>query len=233
MGFALPQIVSGLADATPLFLVAAGLSLVFAVTRTVNLAQGAFYMLGAYLAAAELGGLLPGTSFWLVALLAAAVMFSYSIRPGYTSMQQNREALELLKNRMDDQQALQGMIDDRRSDIANIRHAISGESGELHLNEMESYLIGRLQSLSWDSDIQLISVRPGASKRVIDFDEVSFEVSVIGKYFDIYDWLNRLDSNLGFVKVTRYRIQPLTQGAGREDNRLNMELTLVFYRVAP
>ncbi len=71
MGFALPQIVSGLADATPLFLVAAGLSLIFAVTRTVNLAQGAFYMLGAYLAAAELGGLLPGTSFWLVALLAA------------------------------------------------------------------------------------------------------------------------------------------------------------------
>ena len=75
MGPSLSQIVSGLADATPLFLVAAGLSMVFAVTRTVNLAQGAFYMLGAYFAAALLGRLLPGGSgsgFWMVALLAAA-----------------------------------------------------------------------------------------------------------------------------------------------------------------
>jgi branched-chain amino acid transport system permease protein len=75
MGFSLPHVVSGLADATPLFLVAVGLSIVFAVTRTVNLAQGAFYMLGAYFAAAGAGRLLPGgtgTSFWLVALLAAA-----------------------------------------------------------------------------------------------------------------------------------------------------------------
>jgi branched-chain amino acid transport system permease protein len=75
MSFSLAQIVSGLADATPLFLVAVGISMVFAVTRTVNLAQGAFYMLGAYFAAAEAGRLVPGgteSSFWLVALLAAA-----------------------------------------------------------------------------------------------------------------------------------------------------------------
>ncbi len=75
MGFSLPQIVSGLADATPLFLVAAGLTMVFAVTRTVNLAQGGFYMLGAYFAAAVLGWFGPGgsgASLWVAALTAAA-----------------------------------------------------------------------------------------------------------------------------------------------------------------
>lgn len=42
------QALNGLAQASTLFLVAAGLSLVFGVTRIVNLAHGSFYMLGLY-----------------------------------------------------------------------------------------------------------------------------------------------------------------------------------------
>ncbi|HEY1783021.1 MAG TPA: ABC transporter permease [Roseiarcus sp.] len=44
------QLLSGLASAASLFLVASGLSLIFGVTRIVNFAHGAFYMLGAYIA---------------------------------------------------------------------------------------------------------------------------------------------------------------------------------------
>jgi len=44
------QLLNGLADASALFLVAAGLSLIFGVTRIVNFAHGSFYMLGVYLA---------------------------------------------------------------------------------------------------------------------------------------------------------------------------------------
>ena len=46
----LSQLLNGLADASALFLVAAGLSLIFGVTRVVNFAHGSFYMLGIYLA---------------------------------------------------------------------------------------------------------------------------------------------------------------------------------------
>ena len=46
----LSQLLNGLADASALFLVAAGLSLIFGVTRVVNFAHGSFYMLGVYLA---------------------------------------------------------------------------------------------------------------------------------------------------------------------------------------
>lgn len=49
-GGLLLQLLNGLADASALFLVAAGLSLVFGVTRIVNFAHGSFYMLGMYLA---------------------------------------------------------------------------------------------------------------------------------------------------------------------------------------
>ncbi len=44
------QILNGLSYASFLFLVAAGLSIIFGVTRIINLAHGSFYMLGAYLA---------------------------------------------------------------------------------------------------------------------------------------------------------------------------------------
>ena len=44
------QLLNGLAGASSLFFVAAGLSLIFGVTRIVNFAHGSFYMLGVYVA---------------------------------------------------------------------------------------------------------------------------------------------------------------------------------------
>ena len=46
----LVQLLNGLAGASSMFLVAAGLSLIFGVTRIVNFAHGSFFMLGIYIA---------------------------------------------------------------------------------------------------------------------------------------------------------------------------------------
>lgn len=62
----LTQLFNSLAFAMLLFLLALGLSLIFGVARVVNLAHGAFYLLGAYLGLA-LGASLG--SFWLALLL--------------------------------------------------------------------------------------------------------------------------------------------------------------------
>src|ERR1700686_5194201 len=50
MAFYFVQLLTGLASAASLFLVASGLSIIFGVTRIVNFAHGAFYMIGAYVA---------------------------------------------------------------------------------------------------------------------------------------------------------------------------------------
>jgi branched-chain amino acid transport system permease protein len=68
------QLLNGLASASSLFLVAAGLSIIFGVTRIVNFAHGSFYMLGAYLAISLtrwLGGATSAPGFWLGILVAA------------------------------------------------------------------------------------------------------------------------------------------------------------------
>jgi branched-chain amino acid transport system permease protein len=58
------QAINGLASASGLFFVAAGLSLIFGVTRTINMAHGSLYMLGTYIAvtlATTVGG---AFGFW-------------------------------------------------------------------------------------------------------------------------------------------------------------------------
>src|SRR5574341_2044638 len=69
------QLLSGLAHAMVLFLIASGLSLIFGVTRIVNFAHGSFYMLAAYLTY-TLTAILPlgGASFYAAVVLAAATV---------------------------------------------------------------------------------------------------------------------------------------------------------------
>lgn len=71
MAFYFAQFLSGLAQAATLFLVAAGLSIIFGVTRIVNFAHGSFYMLGAYLAYSITEALAPPLGFWAAVVLAA------------------------------------------------------------------------------------------------------------------------------------------------------------------
>jgi len=75
LGFYIVQFLTGLSDASALFLVACGLSLIFGVSRIVNLAHGSFYMVGAYLAYYLIEYFPHGAvSFWAGILLAALLV---------------------------------------------------------------------------------------------------------------------------------------------------------------
>ncbi len=74
MELAFAQMMTGLASAASLFLVASGLSLIFGVTRIVNFAHGAFYMVGAYVAYTLTTRLDGAFGFWFSLLAAAAIV---------------------------------------------------------------------------------------------------------------------------------------------------------------
>lgn len=94
MAFLFAQVLTGLANAAALFLVASGLSLIFGVTRIVNFAHGSFYMLGAFVGI-TLMGVLPGMlgahlGFWgaivltgLAVALIGALVEIVVLRPIY------------------------------------------------------------------------------------------------------------------------------------------------------
>jgi len=76
MSFWVIQCLNGLSHASTLFIMAAGLTLVFGVTRIVNFAHGSFYMLGALVAGTLVTQWLPAWSehgsTYLLAMLAGA-----------------------------------------------------------------------------------------------------------------------------------------------------------------
>ena len=78
MGPLIVQFLTGLSDAASLFFVAAGLSLIFGVSRVVNMAHGSFYMVGAYVAYFVVSFLPKGVfTFWssiVIAALAVGVL---------------------------------------------------------------------------------------------------------------------------------------------------------------
>ena len=77
MSFWLIQCLNGLSHASTLFIMAAGLTLVFGVTRIVNFAHGSFYMLGALLAGTLVTQWQPGWSehaaLYFLAMVLGAV----------------------------------------------------------------------------------------------------------------------------------------------------------------
>lgn len=68
------QFLAALASASSLFLVSAGLSLIFGVTRVVNFAHGSFYMLGLYLAYSWTEHFGSGVGFWTAIIAATLAM---------------------------------------------------------------------------------------------------------------------------------------------------------------
>src|SRR5918912_1357042 len=66
------QLLAGISNGMLLFLISAGLSLIFGVLRIINFAHGAFFMLGAFIAV-SVSALAPGSSAsFAAALLGAA-----------------------------------------------------------------------------------------------------------------------------------------------------------------
>jgi len=74
MAFYIVQFLTGLASAASLFLVASGLSIIFGVTRIVNFAHGAFYMLGAYVAFTLTERFSGALGFWGGIVAAALIV---------------------------------------------------------------------------------------------------------------------------------------------------------------
>lgn len=74
MSFVLLQALTGLAGASSLFLLSAGLTVIFGVTRVVNFAHGGLYMLGAYIGWTILAALPAGIGFFALGALATAAV---------------------------------------------------------------------------------------------------------------------------------------------------------------
>ena len=179
------------------------------------------------LAEIEPGSLMLITT--LVGIVLVVAMVVYMIKPQFQVYHQKSARLETLENLIKSQANLQDAIAVERKKLEEMKFQLHGEAGAMPVNEMESYLVGQLQELAWDADVDLAGVRPGAAKKIMGFEEISFKVDITGAYRNLYNWLDRISNKLGFMLVSNYAIN--SNGSGKDNNQLNMNMTVVFYRL--
>ena len=78
------------------------------------------------------------------------------------------------------------------------------------------------------NDIQLVGIEPSAGATIESFHEILFRVNLAGDYLDMYQWLREVSSELGFVLVKQYEMQPMDNLA--QNPRLSVKLTMATYR---
>jgi hypothetical protein len=164
----------------------------------------------------------------LVWVVLAAALAVYVLKPQILSYRQGVASRHLLENNVADGGRIERDIASVRQDIEALRQKLQGDIEDVPLNQTESYLIGRLQGVSWGADVELVGVKPGLATPVLGFEEMAFEVEVRAGYQALYTWLRELAGKLGFILVKRYDIAPVS--AGKDAERLRMKLTMVFYR---
>lgn len=165
-----------------------------------------------------------------VALLVVTALATYVVWPQYRDYRKSLVTLRVLENLSAGGAMLEQEMADMQQRVDTLNHRLHGDMVDLPENQLESFIIGRLQGISWRNHVELLSVTPGRGGRVQSFQEALFDVRVSGDYFDIYRWLQDMREELGYVVVKQFSITP---GAAAEDaQRLTAMFTIVSYREA-
>ena len=164
------------------------------------------------------------------ALLVIAALGSYVIWPEFRDFRKSMGTLSVLREVPSRGSDLERQMAQLQTSVEQLDRELHGDMVNTPEKEMESFIIGRLQTISWRNNVDLLRVTPGHGSTVRVFEEVLFEVIVSGGYFDIFNWLQSLDDELGFVVVKRFSIQP--EGGSDAGERLKANFTIVSYREA-
>ncbi len=163
-----------------------------------------------------------------VLLLVLAALITYAIAPKWKAYRAARQSCLILENVTSEGDELQEQLVRRSEAVAELRRSWHGDMANLPLQQMEGFVIGRLQNISWRHEIELVSVQPDEGTPVETFRELLFEVELAGDYFGLHRWLWDIRDELGFIVVKELEIRRIGREAGAP--RLQAMLTLASYR---
>lgn len=156
------------------------------------------------------------------------LLFVYAVIPQYKSYNNLNIELTKLQRFVDHNSKFSTNIDQLLQDIEIIQRQVKGDTVDLPEKEMEAYILGVLQNISWSNNINLIGVKPSKGGEINKFEEVLFRVKLSGDYFNLYQWFLELRKDLGFIVIKKLNLSPSKDG----DNvmPLLMDLTIASYK---
>ena len=165
-----------------------------------------------------------------IVLLVVVIEFTYLLWPqikNYRNLQTSHSVLEQAVINSDN---LNNQLDRTKAEVRELSRELHGDMAQLPEKQMESFVIGRLQKVSWATDVELVSVQPGKGKQVQNFRESLFEVRLTARYHDFFEWLQVINQELGYIVFKKFEISP-DEREMLKNPKLSLLLTLVSYRV--
>ena len=161
-------------------------------------------------------------------LIVTSIAVAFALLPGAKAYRSASKAVAVLEDAQNNSADLEQQLQEREANIEDLKYRLHGDMANLPLKQVESYVIGRLQKISWRNDVDLVSVEPASGQPVQTFNEILFNIELVGEYDNIYHWLWDAKNELGFVVVKEY-------GMRRRDNvddnpRLLTSISLASYR---
>ena len=162
-------------------------------------------------------------------LLLFALLFTYVLLPPAKIYRQELAALRMLEEAIAQEPEIGQQLENLASEVDALDRELNGDTANLPENQLEAFIVGRLQAVSWRNDVELLSVEPRAGETIQMFMESLFEVELSGDYFDLFEWLGDIREELGFVVIKNYEMRPSEDVA--ENPELAVRLTIASYRV--
>ena len=163
-----------------------------------------------------------------VSLIIFSAIFSYLLWPQFTSYKKSVNDLAVLEDIIASKNDVRHELGSLKTEIDQAKRKLKGDMADLPEKEMEAYVIGVLQNISWDNEVDLIGVKPDKGNEINIFQEILFRVKLAGEYHDLYRWFVELRSQLGFIVIKNLNLNPINT---QEDSTpLKMDLTIASYK---
>ena len=162
-------------------------------------------------------------------VLLGAALFAYLVLPQIKSYRTATESRQVLRQAAEAGEAVSAQLESLNKEIEALQRELHGDTANLPEKQLESFVIGRLQNISWTNQVELVAVEPRIGETVQMFRENLFELELTGSYRGLFKWLADVSDELGFVVIKEYEMSPAEAEAA--DPRLSVSLTLASYRV--
>lgn len=139
-------------------------------------------------------------------LITIAALALYVVKPQWQSYQGALEKHELLKRFASEDTSGQTALDALGEELTRLQTLLDGDSANLPSQEIEAFVIGKLQTISWRHGLELASVEPTKGELTDEYQELLFRVETSGDYFGLNSWLSDIQRELGFVVIREYQI---------------------------
>lgn len=165
-----------------------------------------------------------------IVLLVAALPVTYLLLPQLKLYKLYSEEQALLDQAIINSDSLSKQLANIDAEVKSLSRQLHGDMAQLPVKEMESFIIGRLQKVSWETQIELMAVQPGEGQQVQNFRETLFEVKLVAGYHNFFKWLQVVNDELGYIVVNKFEISP-SRNESVTNPKLDISLTLVSYRM--